>query len=281
MKIEKHFLATFLEDLKKNRVVLPTLPEVAMQVRKVVNDPKATARQVAKLVSTDPALTARLLKVVNSPMYRGVEKIENVQTAVARLGAQQVRNLLTALVMQQLYQAKGTTHTRARLKELWSHSAKVAALSFVIAKRFTGLPADQAMLAGLIHDIGVLPILQRAEAYPQLVEHPAALDEVIKHLHSVIGPIILDEWGFSPELVAVTSHHEDMWRKDDGNKTTYVDVVIVANLHSYLGTKHPHTKLDWADIPAFEKLGLTPEETLKTIEAARDELKEVRALFAS
>ncbi len=100
-------------------------------------------------------------------------------------------------------------------------------------------------------------------------------------MHTVIGPIILDEWGFSPELVAVTSDHEEMWGKDGSNKVTYVDVVIVANLHSYLGTKHPHTKLDWTKMPAFEKLGLTPEETIKTIEAARDELKEVRALFAA
>jgi HD-like signal output (HDOD) protein len=278
VKVEKHFLATFLDDLNRNRVELPTLPEVAVRVRKLVNDPTATARQVARLIGTDPALSARLLKVVNSPVYRTAEKIENVQAAVTRLGAAQVRNLVTALVMQQLYQAKGTQHTRQRLKTLWTHSAKVATLSYVIAHRFTSLPPDQAMLGGLIHDIGVLPILRRAEAYPQLANDPEAMDEVIKHLHTIIGPFILDEWNFSPDLVAVTSQHEDLWRSE-GSEINYVDVVIVANLHSYLGTQHHLTKVDWSEIPAFTKMGLTPEETIATLDAAREELQEIRNLF--
>ena len=278
MKVEKEFLASFLDELNRNRVVLPTLPEVAVQVRKLANDPNTSTRQLARVVGTDAALTARLLKVVNSPLYRGQDKIENIQAAVTRLGAAQVRNLVTALVMQQLYQARGTHLTRQRLKTLWSHSAKVAALSYVIARRFTKLQPDQAMLGGLIHDIGILPILRRAEAYPQLANDPEALEEVIKHLHTIIGPFILDEWNFSPELVAVTSQHEDLWR-NEGSETTYVDVVMVANLHSYLGTQHPLTKIDWSKVPAFTKMGLTPEETIATIDAARDELQEIRNLF--
>jgi len=278
VKVEKQFLASFLEDINRNRVVLPSLPEVAVQVRKLVNDPNANTRQIARLIGTDAALTARLMKMVNSPLYRGQEKIENIQNAVTRLGSAQVRNLVTALVMEQLYQAKGTQHTKQRLKALWTHSAKVATLSYVIARRFTKLQPDQALLGGLIHDIGVLPILRRAEAYPQLVNDPEALEEVIKHLHTIIGPVIMDAWNFSPELVTVASQHEDAWRSG-GADVTYVDVVIVANLHSYLGTKHHLTQTDWSKIPAFAKLGLTPEESVSTLEAAREELQELRSLF--
>lgn len=278
VKIENHFLSSFLDDLNKHRVVLSSLPEVAVQVRKLVNDPNATAQQIARLIGTDPALTTRLLKVVNSPMYRSQEKIENVQTAITRLGTAQVRNVVTALVMQQLYQAKGAQHTRQRLKTLWAHSVKVAALSYVIARRFTSLQPDQAMLGGLVHDIGVMPILHRAERYPQLANDPDALEEVIRGLHTIIGPFILEEWGFSPELVAAAAQHEDVWRSE-GSLLRYVDVVIVANLHSYLGTQHPLIKTDWSNIPSFAKLGLTPEETIKTLDAARDELDEIRSLF--
>jgi len=278
VKVEKQFLASFLEDLNRNRVVLPTLPEVAVQVRKLVTDPNATDRQIARLIGVDPALTTRLLKVVNSPLYRGQEKIDNIQTAVTRLGNEQVRNLVTALVMQQLYQAKGTQLTKQRLKTLWSHSAKVATLSYVLARRFTQLKPDQALLGGLIHDIGVLPILRRAEAYPLLANDPEALDEVINHLHTIIGPLILDEWGFAPELVAVSAQHEELWHSE-GPGVSYVDVVIVANLHSYLGTQHHLTQKDWSEIPACAKLGLTPEETIKTLEEVREELQELRSLF--
>lgn len=279
MKIEKQFLSAFLEDLDRNRVVLPTLPEVAVQVRKLVSDPNTTARQIARVLGTDPALSARLLKVVNSTVFRGSAKIEDIQSAVARLGNDQLRTLVTTLVMQQLYQAKGTKNTRQRLKELWAHSAKVATLSYVIARRCTRLAPDQALLSGLIHDIGVLPILRRAESYPQLANDPEALDEVIKHLHTIIGPFILDEWGFSPELVAVTSQHEEVWH-DAGGDLSYVDVVIVANLHSHLGSGHRLTQLDWGDIPAFTKLGLTPAESVATLDAAREELHEVRTLLS-
>lgn len=279
MKIEKQFLSAFLDDLNRNRLELPSLPEVALQVRKLVNDPNTSARQVARVLGTDPALSARLLKVVNSTVFRGRERIEDVQGAVARLGTAQLRNLITTLVMQQLYQAKGTKHSRQRLKALWAHSAKVAALSYVIARRCTQLQPDQAMLAGLIHDIGVLPILRRAESYPQLIADPAALDEVVKHLHTMIGPLILAEWDFSPELVAVSARHEDPWR-NDGPAASYVDVVIVANLHSYLGTDHFPSELDWNDIPAFTKLGLTPAASIAALGDARDELQEVISLFA-
>jgi HD-like signal output (HDOD) protein len=278
VKVEKHFLESFLHDLNCNRVILPTLPEVAAQVRKLVNDPNATDRQISRLIGSDPALTARLLKVVNSPGYRGQSKIENIQAAVTRLGSGQVRNLVTALVMQQLYQSKGTQLTKQRLKTLWAHSAKVATISYVLASRFTKLEPDQALLGGLIHDIGVLPILRRAETYTQLANDPEALEEVIKHLHTVIGPFILEEWDFSPELVAVTSLHEDLWRNEEST-VTYVDVVIVANLHSYLGTQHHLTQQDWSEIPAFTKLGLTPEESIATLDAAREELQELRSLF--
>ena len=278
MKVEKQFLAGFLEELNLNKVVLPTLPEVAVQVRKQVNDPATSDRQISRLIGTDPALTARLLKVVNSPAYRGKDKIENLQTAVTRLGRQQVRNLVTALVMEQLYQAKGTQLTKQRLKTLWTHSAKVATLSYVIARRFTKLQPDQALLGGLIHDIGVLPILRRAEAYPELVNDAEALEEVINHLHTTIGPYILDEWNFSPELIAVASQHEDIWRSQ-GADISYVDVVVVANLHSYLGTQHHLMQMDWAEIPALKKLGLTPEESIKTLESAQEELQELRSLF--
>ena len=103
MKVEKQFLASFVEDMNRNRVVSPSLPEVAVQVRKLVNDPNANTRQIARLIGTDAALTARLMKMVNSPLYRGQEKIENIQNAVTRLGSAQVRNLVLQRVDAELF----------------------------------------------------------------------------------------------------------------------------------------------------------------------------------
>jgi len=279
MDLEKKFLTGFLDDLNANRVTLPSLPEVAMQVRRLVQDPNVTAAQVEKVINTDVVLSTRLLKVVNSPMYRGSAPIDNLRMAVTRLGTDLIRNIVTSLVMEQLYQSR-STHlvVKKYLQAMWHHSAKVATLSQILCKYFTKLRPDQALLAGLVHDIGVMPVLSRAEFYPDLLEDTAQLDVVLRRLHTMVGPSILDEWGFPPEIVAVAAEHEDITGKREG-PVEYVDIVIVANLHSYVGTQHRLAKVDWDTIPAFARLGMTPEESLKAMEEAQGEMKEIQTLL--
>ena len=280
MDLEKKFLSDFLTDLNANRVVLPTLPEVAMQVRNAVGDPQATTAKIEKIINSDPALSTKLLKVVNSPAYRGSEPITNLRMAITRLGTNQVRNLATGLVMEQLYQVTSTDNIKERLKDLWLHSTRVATLSHVIASRFTKLKPDEAMLAGLIHDIGTLPILNRASLFPELLEDDEKLVEVMQRLHTMIGPAVLDEWGFSRDMVIVSAEHEDIYQARDG-EVDYVDVIIVANLHSYLGTQNRLAKINWEEVPAFAKIGMTPEDSFAAMEEARDEMREMQGILAS
>jgi len=280
MDLEKKFLSDFLADLNANRVVLPTLPEVAMQVRKAVGDPQATAAKIEKIINSDPALSTKLLKVVNSPAYRGSEPITNLRMAITRLGSNQVRNLATGLVMEQLYQVTSTDNIKQHLKDLWLHSTKVATLSHVIARRFTKLKPDEAMLAGLIHDIGTLPILNRASLFPELLEDDEKLVSVMQRLHTMIGPAVLDEWGFSRDMVIVSAEHEDIYQDRDG-EVDYVDVIITANLHSYLGTQNRLAKINWEEVPAFAKIGMTPEDSFAAMEEARDEMREMQGILAS
>jgi HD-like signal output (HDOD) protein len=280
MDLEKKFLSDFLSDLDANRVVLPTLPEVAMQVRKAVGDPQATTARIEKIINSDPALSTKLLKVVNSPAYRGSEPITNLRMAITRLGTNQVRNLATGLVMEQLYQVTSTDNIKQHLKDLWLHSTRVATLSHVIARRFTKLKPDEAMLAGLIHDIGTLPILNRASLFPELLEDDEKLVAVMQRLHTMIGPAVLDEWGFSRDMVIVSAEHEDIYQARDG-EVDYVDVIIVANLHSYLGTQNRLAKINWEEVPAFTKIGMTPEDSFAAMEEARDEMREMQGILAS
>lgn len=280
MELEKQFLTLFIDDLNANRVVLPSLPEVAQRVRTTIENPDVDVSQVAKVVTADPALSARLLKVANSPVSRPNSPITSVQTAISRLGLKQVRNIVTSLVLEQLYQIKATQPIRKQLQELWSHSTKVAALSHVLARRYTKLAPDEAMLAGLVHDIGVLPILMRVDTVPELAEDPVALQRVIKRLHCVVGTSVLEDWHFPENFVIVAIEHENIHGKREG-AVDLSDVVILANLHSHIGTNHPHAKIDWATIPAFAKLGLTPDESLKTMQEAQQELQELRNLMSA
>jgi HD-like signal output (HDOD) protein len=279
MDLEKKFLSDFLNDLNANRVVLPTLPEVAMQVRKAVGDPQANAAKIEKIINTDPALSAKLLKVVNSPAYRGSAPITNLRAAITRLGTNIVRNLATGLVMEQLYQTNSTDTIKQQLKAQWLHSTQVAVLSQVIARRHTKLKPDEAMLAGLIHDIGTLPVLNRASLFPELLQDNEKLFAAMQRLHTIIGPAVLDEWGFSRDMVAVAAEHENISQGRDG-EVDYVDVIIVANLHSYLGSEHRLAKINWDEVPAFARLGMTPEESFAAMEESKEEMSEMQGIFA-
>jgi len=279
MDLEKKFLSDFLNDLNANRVTLPTLPEVAMQVRKAVGDPQATAVKIEKIVNTDPALSAKLLKVVNSPAYRGVTPITNLRMAITRLGVNMIRNLATGLVMEQLYQPHATDTIKRYLKEQWLHSTKVAVLSHIIAKRLTKLKPDEAMLAGLIHDIGILPILTRAGLFPELLQDDKKLLSIMQQLHTMIGAAVLDEWGFAPYLVAVAAEHEQITEARDG-EIDYVDVIIVANLHSHLGSDHRLANINWEEVPAFARLGITPDESIAVMEETKEEMQEMQDILA-
>ena len=252
------FYQELIKEIESNQIVLPTLPEVALQVRDAVEDPNASASQVSKIISTDAALTARLIQVANSPAYRGRNPIENLQTAIARMGANVVKNLVTGLVMQQMFQATAEA-TDKRLRHTWEHSTEVAAISQMMATQFAGVKPDEAMLAGLVHDIGVLPILVRAEEMPELLEDEATLDDLIEKLHTKIGKIILESWGFQPNIIAVAAEHEDLTR-DSGEQVDYVDIVQAANIQSYFGKSHPLATIDFNSVPSLVKLGLTEEE---------------------
>ena len=270
------FIAVVLEDLKSKTLKLPTLPEVATKVRQAVEDENTSTAQVARMIAMDVALSARLIQVANSALYRGRTYIDSVQLAVTRLGNKTVRDLVTSLIMQQIFQAK-TPRLRKRLQTLWLHGTNVAAISGMLARRYTSLSADEALLAGLLHDIGALPLLVRVEDFPELANDEQAIDQVIENMHTSIGKLILETWQFPAELIAVAAEHEDLGRYSA--TVDYVDVVMVANLLSYAGTGHRHAQVDWGGVPAFGKIGITPEESLALLEETKTDLADLKKLL--
>lgn len=272
---EADFLQELLTDLEQDRLVLPTLPEVALKVRETLEDENASMHDVARVIVSDAALSARLIQVANSPLMRAARAIETVEAAITRMGSNMVRNLVTSIVMEQMFQAT-TDVTDKRLRRIWEHSTEVAAISHALASQFTRLKPDQALLAGLIHDIGSLPILTRAEELPGLLEDELALDRIIGKAHTKIGAAILTKWNFEEDMIAVAREHETLSR-NSVNGPDYVDVVTVANLQSYIGSSHPLTRLDWSKIPAFSKLGLEADVSVVDIDETNAEIEAARA----
>ena len=276
MEPEEVFVNELIEDLESGSLQLPTLPEVALRVRDVVDDEDANANQIADIIAQDAALSARLLQVANSPLYRGRQEIDRLSMVVSRLGNKLVRNLVTSQVMKQMFQATNEMVDQ-RLRSVWEHSVQVAAISRVLAGNTPGVLPDQAMLAGLLHDIGILPILYRAEERDELLDTPGLLDELIARLHTRIGGAILKHWKFPEMLVAVAAEHENLER-DHSGPADLIDVVQVANLQSHMDTDHRLAGVDWSTISAFKRLGLDDdvhEIELTDVEA----IEEVQRLF--
>ncbi|MBP8184337.1 MAG: HDOD domain-containing protein [Pseudomonas sp.] len=248
-----------IQAIENDDLVLPTLPEVALKVREAAEDPNISTLQLSKVIGNDAALTARIIKVVNSPLLRTSKEITDLQMAINRLGINYTCNLAIGLAMEQMFQATSDVVDR-KMREMWAKSTEIAGICHVLCKQFTRLMPDQATLAGLIHQIGALPILAYAEDHNDLLADSISLNHVIEQIHPIIGDKILRTWAFPEQLAIIPGQYLDFTR--DSAKVDYVDIVQVATLQSYIGTDHPYTKLDWSQIPAFAKLGLDPSKDM-------------------
>jgi len=271
MITEEEFSSQLRKAIEQNKITLPTLPEVALKIRDAVEEDSSTAQQIAEMVATDAALSARLLQVANSPLYRGRVAIENIQMAVTRLGQKLVRSLVVSLAMKQIFQATSDT-LDSRLRAIWEESVQVAAISRALAQT-VGLNREQAMLAGLIHNIGSLPILTMADCLPELMADPEKLDGFVEHLNPEIGKLILQTWGFSESLIKVPENYRNS-SYDGGPAADYVDIVQVARLQTLAGMDPK-----WLLAPAFSKLGLEPEAEVIEIEGVADDVEEVKQIL--
>ncbi len=266
---------SILDDLENNRLPLPTLPEVAIRVRDTVDNADVSIGEVSAIIETDAALSARIIQVANSALYRGLSSPDNVNAAVMRMGLNTVRNLATSLVMKQLFQATHPVVDRY-LRTAWKLSTDVAALSAIIARHHTNLEADSALLAGLTHSIGLSPILVKAESDPTLLDNTETLEIMLYDLYPAVGAQILKNWGFNQQMIQVPAEHLNTGRLGNNGRPDYTDIVQVALLQTVVGTSHPLGSVDQSGVSAIDRLGM--HDSLEEIDMSGgvEEFDEIR-----
>ena len=270
----KDFVDELREDLASNKITLPTLPDVAIEALLIVNDIDTSASDLVKVIHKDTAITARLIRYANSPLYHGLQPITSIKPAITRIGFERVKSAIYTVSMKEVFE---TTYLpiEQRMKELWSHSVQVATYGASLAKRYTSLDPDIALVAGLIHDIGKIPILIKACEHKELTENPEFLDQVLTKLHSNLGGVILKLWKFDPLMVTVVTEHEDLKRNPGNAPVDYADIIQVANIMSYEGTEHPLATIDRETIAAFARLKTNDADQ----EAAKVDAEEISKIF--
>lgn len=238
--------------IETDALVLPTMPEMALKVREIADDPDASIKQLGEVIGGDAALTARIIKVSNSAIYRGAMEIENLNMALMRLGMATTCTLATGLAMQQMFQATSDLVDR-KLRQVWSEASEIAGLSTIFCKHYTRLRPDQATLAGLVHSIGILPILSYAEDNPSLLKDSFTLDAIVRSTQAQIGEKILRAWDFPTEIQTVPSQCLDFHQAP--REANYADLVTIALLES-----HPelYPDLDLNTVTAFKNIGVAP-----------------------
>ncbi|EGV50756.1 HDOD domain-containing protein [Candidatus Endoriftia persephone] len=277
---ENDLSQTLLRDLEADQLVLPSLPDVAARIGRAMASEWVAAEKLARIIESDPAITAKLIRVANSALYRVMAPVDSCLAAVVRLGNNTTYQLVLSFALRELFQAR-SPQIKQQMEALWQHSTKVAAICFVLTDFIKGFDREQALLAGLIHDIGEVAILNYAERFPNVANDAARLKQVRSEMRGQIGSRILQRWGFIDDMVQVPTGAE-AWLRDGAEDADYTDLVVVAQLHSYIGTDYFLTLPSLDQIPAFYKLGLselTPELSIQILDDAKERLAAAEALF--
>lgn len=211
-------------------VVFPTCFDVTLRLRQILHDDGLSAARIGALVAVEPLLCSRLLHLANSVIHNpGATPILDIRTAVIRLGLDTVRAATLATVMRQLLLSREMVHFADLAEGLWRHSLRSAAGAAVIARRLSRSGSDEAMLAGLVHDIGAFYTLYRATQYEELRERPETVRHLVVQWHEGVGEMVLKALGMPENIIAAVREH-DQAQALPARPRSLADIVRAANL---------------------------------------------------
>jgi HD-like signal output (HDOD) protein len=250
------FVRSLAGELSSGKIDLPSFPEIATRVRQVLQDPKSSIDQVVRLVGSEPALAARLMRVSNASAFnRSGKQVTDLRTAINRIGYSMVRSAAMAFAMSQLRRGAKLERLQSRLDQLWQNSTQVAALAYVLARTCSKVNPDEALLAGMMHGIGKLYIMTRAAQHPELFVDNETLDEICDSWHASIGKAILENWEFS-DLMANAVGEQDDFSREDEVEPDLRDVIAIAILMASYEADIPGLQIALNGLPATIRLGL-------------------------
>jgi HD-like signal output (HDOD) protein len=247
-----------------------------------MSSPNWSVSTIAAIIKGDPGTTTYLLQMANSAMYGGVEHIREVDHAIGRIGLDRTRALVMAHAVRSMFETRSQI-LKAMMRKTWQRSSRLAATCAVLARTCTSLSPERTLLAGLLQDIGVLPILSVLNKYQDQLSGEAQVQGVIDRYADQIGLVLLKHWDFEPDMVEVARSRSD-WFRDSESEPELADLVILASLNERIaeGQADDLPRLD--QLPAFGKFplgGLLPDSRLEILEEEAAAVQDVmRALGA-
>lgn len=274
------FIEQLARDLSDKQLELPAFPDAVIRVQMALQSDDNNVGDIVRILSSEPALAARLLQLANSAEVRRADtRINDLHKAVARMGYDMVRSIAISFAMRQLQRNDQFSKVaQAELKAAWSEAIQVAAISYVLAKHYTNLNPDEALLAGLLHVIGRLYIVMRFEEIGQGSDEE--LESVVAEWNAGIGKAIAESWGLSEALATALEHQNDYEVRCQG-PIKLTEVLVAAKLVNH-GGRDPDEVANAPEVPVLERLGIPINDRTSTMGLGThiEEIERIRSALA-
>lgn len=281
--------ATEIQQLIDNANELISLPEVSLKVNEIANNPTSTSDDMAAVLSQDPALVVRLLRIANSPYYGLSKEIETINHAVSVLGTNKIRDLVLSSSANDTF--NGIPNELISMQDFWHHSLYCGLLAQILAKKSKKANADSIFIAGLLHDIGQLLMFNQLpekshEVILLLMEGSADLEtfEAERHVfgfdHMQVGAALIKSWHL-PLLLeeCVGFHHEPQNAKLFPAEVALINIANAVAVMADFNSMNEDDEIPIIHPASWKRAGLTKTDLPDAIEKAQEEIKEVEAVL--
>jgi HD-like signal output (HDOD) protein len=276
--IRKIVMAT-INKFNQGKISLPVLPQISKEIEAVMNRPTSDIEDLAVIIERDAVISVKIIATANSALYKGVDKVQDLRNAIARLGGKEIKNIVSALANRNLYESKHKLF-KGLLKKLWLHSLCCAYCCRAISVKLGDRDKEQVFLMGLTHDIGTVMLLKSiGDVAPDTITFDMnELMESLLDVNTSFGAAILTELGFGREFVDVVRLH----RWSTFEKGTRKEILIV-NLAEKISTKINFGFFDNdADLSNLESaitLGIDDKAVAEVAEEVREGMKDIERVF--
>lgn len=265
------FVSLLALELDNGDIKLPSLPDVVMKIRKMLQSDDCNFERISQAISIDPVLVSKLFLFANSAFYnRANVKIETLDGAIGRLGFEVVRNAAMSVAMEQLYSSDKQDKAAKHLRAVWARGMKLSSMSFAISRLRDHLNDETAFLCGLMHEVGKLYILTKAEEFPTLLGDPQSLNSVMDEWNPQISKSIVESWGFPDEIIESTDPNSYL-NNDPDVAASMVDVIQVAK--HLIDDADKNLQDIFEDDISCRKLGLNDDVAAEIMLAYREKLQ--------
>jgi HD-like signal output (HDOD) protein len=268
------FLSDLARELSAGRVDLPSFPDAAARVQHVLSDDSISSERIARVVSSDAGLAARILTMANSTLlHRGGSPVTDLKIAITRIGHDSIRAAALAYATAQVRHAAELAHIRSDLERFWQEGVRVAALAHAMAKESGLMRPDEALLAGLLHNIGKVYIIART---PKAAVRVHIGDDVLRDWHPGIGQALIENWKLPEEIATAVGGQLEIERHH-AEPADLQDLLIVAV--SLAGQMASNTADDaaLAKMPAAAAMGLTDSAVIRIMLESQTEIETLQA----